>query len=240
MRNTKEPDDREWAWVAQAYRTPPVPPTDAEKYAERLFQRLDEETAESSTIPTERRQYTRFIRPVRTPGARLGRPQRLMAAAALILVVAGGVWIGRAGTLPFPGGSNTHPDGYAEGQGAISTDRATPKNREASQTKPWPNAPSRLATGTDQYQPVEFVVSAPHASRVTLVGDFNAWDIDATPMESRAGSDRWTVSVPLPPGRHVYAFVIDGAHWIADPAAPRVAADAFGAPSSVRIVGGFR
>lgn len=39
-----------------------------------------------------------------------------------------------------------------------------------------------------------FAVWAPHAQRVALVGDFNGWDIDATPMDrlpdGTMGADR--------------------------------------------------
>jgi 1,4-alpha-glucan branching enzyme len=47
----------------------------------------------------------------------------------------------------------------------------------------------------------------------------------------------WTVTIPLAAGRHRYAFLVNGARWLADPSAPR-AQDDFGAPSSVVTVGG--
>jgi hypothetical protein len=45
------------------------------------------------------------------------------------------------------------------------------------------------------------------------------------------------VSVPLVRGRHVYAFVVDGSHWVADPAAPLAAEEGFGFRNSVVVVG---
>ena len=84
---------------------------------------------------------------------------------------------------------------------------------------------------------VQFVHIAPKASRVTVVGDFNGWDPQATPMIRRE-SGVWIASVPVPPGRHVYAFVVDGDHWVADPAAPLAPEDGFGIRNSVIVVGG--
>jgi Carbohydrate-binding module 48 (Isoamylase N-terminal domain) len=84
---------------------------------------------------------------------------------------------------------------------------------------------------------VRFALLAPGASRVTLVGDFNRWDPSATPLRESADGRTWEVRVPLSPGRHVYAFVVDGG-LRADPAAPRTVDDDFGAPSSVVLVGG--
>jgi Carbohydrate-binding module 48 (Isoamylase N-terminal domain) len=84
--------------------------------------------------------------------------------------------------------------------------------------------------------PVRFALVAPGASRVSLVGDFNRWDAQATPMRQLGDGRLWLVEVPLPPGRHVYAFVVDG-DVTPDPAAPRAGEEDFGTPSSVVLVG---
>ena len=83
---------------------------------------------------------------------------------------------------------------------------------------------------------VRFSISAPAAARVSLVGDFDGWNPDALPMR-RAGVDTWTVDVRLEPGRHVFAFSVDGG-LRSDPAAPRAVEDDFGVPSSVIVVPG--
>jgi hypothetical protein len=82
---------------------------------------------------------------------------------------------------------------------------------------------------------VRFELTAPKASRVVLVGSFNDWNPVATPL-TRDASGKWMVAVQLPPGRHVYAFVVDG-DVTADPDAPRAADDDFGSPNSVVLVG---
>ena len=85
--------------------------------------------------------------------------------------------------------------------------------------------------------PMQFVLDAretPAATQLSVVGDFNDWDVNATPMTLDGGV--WSVSLPMTQGRHVYAFVINGKDWIADPRAPRTKDADFGRPSSVVIV----
>lgn len=82
---------------------------------------------------------------------------------------------------------------------------------------------------------VRFELSAPKASRVALVGSFNEWNPGATPLVRDAATGKWKVSIPLAPGRHVYAFVVDG-DVTADPSAPRAADDDFGSSNSVVFV----
>jgi hypothetical protein len=77
-----------------------------------------------------------------------------------------------------------------------------------------------------------FVYVGPRANSVALVGDFNDWDPAATPMHA-SSTGVWSVQFPLAPGRHEYAFVVDGKHWAIDPAAPSAPADDFGSPNSV-------
>lgn len=86
---------------------------------------------------------------------------------------------------------------------------------------------------------VRFVFVAPYASRVSLVGDFNKWNPAAMPMRRSADGRAWLLDVPLPPGRHVYSFIVDG-DLAPDPAAPRAGDDDFGVPSSVVLVAGAK
>lgn len=84
---------------------------------------------------------------------------------------------------------------------------------------------------------VQFVVRAPGAGSVALVGDFNDWDGTATPMRTASNGALWTVTISLTPGHYRYAFLVNGSRWLVDPAAPR-AQDDFDTPSSVVTVGG--
>jgi hypothetical protein len=92
------------------------------------------------------------------------------------------------------------------------------------------------ATIRDTVQVVRFVFVDPSATRVELVGDFNEWAKGTTQLSHSGAPGVWTVSVPLSPGRHEYAFIINGSRWVADPFAPK-SSDDFGTESSVIRVG---
>ncbi len=83
---------------------------------------------------------------------------------------------------------------------------------------------------------VQFGFVAPHASSVALVGDFNNWDPNATPLRAASTGGVWSVEVPIQPGRHLYAFVVDGTVWRPDPAAPQATGEDFGEPNSALTV----
>lgn len=83
---------------------------------------------------------------------------------------------------------------------------------------------------------VRFGFVAPRASTVALVGDFNDWDPKATPLHAATAGGVWSVEVPIHPGRHLYAFVVDGTIWRPDPAAPPAYGEDFGEPNSALTV----
>jgi hypothetical protein len=85
---------------------------------------------------------------------------------------------------------------------------------------------------------VKFVFIAPSASSVSLVGDFNGWDGEKTPMLRTSKDGVWIATLPMAAGRHLYAFLVDGTKWIADPSAPVAPDDGYGHANSVRIVRG--
>jgi hypothetical protein len=80
---------------------------------------------------------------------------------------------------------------------------------------------------------VRFVFAGP-AKTVSLVGDFNRWGANPTPLVVQNGV--WTASIPLQNGRHEYAFIVDGARWVPDPLAP-TSSDEFDTKSSIVMVG---
>lgn len=104
-------------------------------------------------------------------------------------------------------------------------------------------APSTAPVGVVSEGPdgvVHFALRLPAGAReVSLVGDFNGWDAAATPM-ARSGADaEWRAQLPLTPGRHVYAFVIDGTRWLVDPMAPQVPDADLGPANAVIVEGAF-
>lgn len=91
------------------------------------------------------------------------------------------------------------------------------------------------ATGEMAAVPTQFVLDSPSARSVSLVGDFNDWKAGATPL-TRLATGLWTVTTPLAPGRHVYAFMIDGTLVMADPRAPKAGDADYGREGSVVMV----
>lgn len=83
----------------------------------------------------------------------------------------------------------------------------------------------------------QFVFKAANARRVALIGDFNRWDPSAKPMVRSADGELWSVSVPMMPGRHVYAFMVDDSLLVLDPAAPKARDPDLGVEGSIRNVG---
>lgn len=97
--------------------------------------------------------------------------------------------------------------------------------------------PVQLAAnaGTDNRVATQFVFEAPNATSVSVVGEFNDWQVDSLPM-TRVANGLWTATVPLTPGRHVYAFLVDGTLLVADPRAPKSGDEDYGREGSVVMV----
>jgi 1,4-alpha-glucan branching enzyme len=85
---------------------------------------------------------------------------------------------------------------------------------------------------------ITFALVAPASAGISLVGDFTGWETDRVRL-TRAGGDRWEVTLHLPPGRYRFAYVTDGGEWLPDPEAAPVPDD-FGRPTSVLTVPGPR
>lgn len=76
---------------------------------------------------------------------------------------------------------------------------------------------------------IQFKLNAPQATQVSLAGDFTEWRPTYEMTQAEPGV--WTIVVPLDPGVHDYAFIVDGERWVADPNAPAVD-DGFGGRNS--------
>ena len=80
---------------------------------------------------------------------------------------------------------------------------------------------SLVSTLHDTLRLVRLMFDAPTARRVAVAGDFNQWDVEATPLARDARSHRWSVTLAVRTGDHRYAFVVDGTRWVPDPRAER-------------------
>jgi hypothetical protein len=121
-------------------------------------------------------------------------------------------------------------------RGALS-DRPSPEPMAASGSST-AEFPVQYASATARENaPVltQFVLDDATAQRVSVVGDFNDWKAGETPLV-RLQSGLWTTSVPLAPGRHVYAFVLDDTLVVADPRAPKAGDADYGREGSVVMV----
>ena len=126
-------------------------------------------------------------------------------------------------------------------RGVVASERAdTPTPRVAASSVGSAGATVLAAHGSldaTARQPVQFVFRAPLATRVSVVGDFTGWNPDSAVMTRDAASGLWSVTIPLTPGRHVYAFLLDDTLWVRDPRAPAAPDADFGRPGSVLLVG---
>ena len=88
-----------------------------------------------------------------------------------------------------------------------------------------------------QAQRVQFVLVAPDAKKVAVVGDFNGWDAGHAQYQAQhRGGGVWSVTAPVPVGHHRYSFVVDDSVWVVDPYAPRVVESDYGVANSALVV----
>lgn len=80
---------------------------------------------------------------------------------------------------------------------------------------------------------VQFAFADPAAKTVTVAGDFNDWNAEATALRDTDGDGVWTGLIALRPGMHKYMFVVDGEKWVTDPEAERYVDDGFGNRNAV-------
>lgn len=80
---------------------------------------------------------------------------------------------------------------------------------------------------------VAFALTAPEASDVRLVGDFNNWDQSADPL-TKEKKGLWRTTLNLSPGTYEYKFLVDG-NWWTDPEQDKVW-NPFGSENSVITV----
>lgn len=87
-----------------------------------------------------------------------------------------------------------------------------------------------------QGREVTFVAQLPGARSVSLVGSFNGWTPDRHVMRKSPAGDVFSLTLRLPPGRHLYAFLVDGKLLTPDASALLQEDDGFGNTNSVLII----
>lgn len=204
-------------------------PAVAESEVQRIVARAAAEAAETGRRGGHRWSAARPGRDMRDPAVSPVQASRRwytsvpMAAAATMVLAAG---IGGFALRDATRRGATSPAAPAA---ASSDARAASSGVAVSASIPDARAEAPIAT--------QFVLDAPDAARVSLVGAFNSWDGDATPLVRDPATGLWTVTVPLVPGRHVYAFMLNDSTLTLDPRAPETRDPDFGTPGSVILVG---
>ncbi len=103
------------------------------------------------------------------------------------------------------------------------------------------SAPVATVTPVDNGAAFQFKVLLPKGTaKVSVVGDFNGWDTTATPMTQSSNEGAWSARITLLPGRHVYAYFVNGEKWTIDPLAPQVPDAGFGATNALVVEGAVR
>jgi hypothetical protein len=114
----------------------------------------------------------------------------------------------------------------AAGIGSITTITALlPSTHPGASTSSVVIGDTVVATLRDTLRLVRLMFEEPGARRVAVVGDFNGWRADATPLQQDATTRRWSATLALHDGAHRYAFVVDGTRWVPDRATAGAVAD---------------
>ena len=83
---------------------------------------------------------------------------------------------------------------------------------------------------------VRFVMAYPQARSVALAGSFNQWSTVSHPLVPATTPGVWTTVVPLPPGEHLFMFVVNGEEWLSPAVAEDYADDGFGSKNGIVVV----
>lgn len=156
------------------------------------------------------------------------------SGVATIALVAGYALNSSLQPLQAPTAGATIPNVAANLSGDSAVEVLNTSNNSSNTTGVPVIAAAAVAEDAEVAQPVQFVVDIPEAHTVSVVGDFNDWTVDQALMKFDNGA--WSITLPVKPGRHEYAFVVDGKRWIADPRAPKSRDNDFGKPQSVLVV----
>jgi len=170
--------------------------------------------------PAARDHLMALVRMEAAPRRRSSRVRDLFRVRSLVLSPAAGMAFaaGLVGLGVFAGALYSHRDGRSTAAGQPSVVAVSNPQLPVSDTV------------------VQFIVMAPRANAVSLVGDFNGWNAAATPMRPTTRAGVWSVTLPLAEGRHLYAYIVNGSQWLADPGAPIASDDGFGHKNSVILV----
>jgi hypothetical protein len=79
-----------------------------------------------------------------------------------------------------------------------------------------------------------FVLYEADTSQVEIAGSFTGWQ--RIPMQPAATSGYWEITLEIPPGEHVFSYILDGDTILADPTILTQEADDFGTTNSILVM----
>lgn len=120
-------------------------------------------------------------------------------------------------------------------RGAITPSSPEPMTVDTPRALTAPLIPAANETNSVKAIPVPITFDAAGAKNVSIVGDFNNWNSAAAPLTRFGTNGPWTTTVKVMPGRHLYAFMVDG-KLVVDPRAPSTRDLDFGGDASVLMV----
>ena len=83
---------------------------------------------------------------------------------------------------------------------------------------------------------VRFVLMNRDARSVALAGSFNQWSTSTHRLARDGSRGAWTLVVALPPGEHLFMYVVNGTEWLSPPLAAYYVDDGFGAKDGAVVV----
>ena len=93
---------------------------------------------------------------------------------------------------------------------------------------------SRFSSNAERTVIVRFVLEAPNAREVSVVGDWNDWKPDTNRLRDLDGDGIWEIELKLKEGgEYRYQFLIDKERWIPDPKSGFQLDDGFGGVNSI-------
>lgn len=170
--------------------------------------------AAAQIVSVVRSRAARAPRPWTRAAEWLRQPTFSIASAGLLAAAALAVGFMTRGAMVAPGDTSV----------AASSGAVTARMIDAANT---PNAVRAV--------PVPITFDAAGARSVSIVGDFNDWNSKAAPLTRFGANGPWTTTVTVTPGRHLYAFMVDG-KLVVDPRAPSTRDLDYGGDASVLMV----
>ncbi|MCQ2250623.1 MAG: isoamylase early set domain-containing protein [Bacteroidales bacterium] len=99
--------------------------------------------------------------------------------------------------------------------------KETAPKKEAAKKETAKKASTKKASKTTKFKLTLTNAQAQNAQKVTVAGEFNEWDKEATPMTKTL--EGFEVELSLENGKkYQFRYVLDGATWINDPYRPTV------------------